>query len=365
VYGLLYPYWVWICLRAKSLFFFSASNPTIENGGFLMESKKRIYDLIPQKYYPRTLFFRTGTVPEIVWQKIEHEEFTFPLVGKPDIGMRGMEVKKLHSKKEVIDYITTSKVDFLIQEFVPYEMEAGIFYYRLPNEKKGHISGIVHKEFLTVKGDGKSTIFELLKKDKRYILQLAALTEQHGEVLNEVLPDGVQRVVVPYGNHCRGAKFIDASHQTDEELTKVIDEVCGKIDGFYYGRMDIRFQSWEDLKKGKNFSLVELNGAGSEPTHIYDPKHTIFFAWKEIIRHWHLLYKISKQNRQKFPYMDFQSGVKMFRDHFSYLKLLNGKEGRMPMKHSGSALVRPSIRAQRKPHPELPGKTANAQPSPV
>src|SRR5215218_4343693 len=79
VYALIYPYWFWLCLKARSLFFFSAANPSLENGGFLMESKKSIYDLIPQKYYPRTLFFQTGTPQETVWQKIFHEEFSFPL----------------------------------------------------------------------------------------------------------------------------------------------------------------------------------------------------------------------------------------------------------------------------------------------
>jgi hypothetical protein len=295
----------------------------MENGGFLMESKKKIYDLLPQKYYPRTLFFETGTSSQIVWQQLEHNEFSFPLVGKPDIGMRGLAVKKLHNKKELYEYITTSNVNFLIQEFIPYELEAGIFYCRLPNEKKGHVTGIVYKEFLTITGDGKSTLLHLLQKDKRSILQLPALKEQLGERLNQVLPNGVKKLLVPYGNHARGAKFIDASHLIDEALTNVIDEVCQQVDGFYYGRMDIRFQSWEELKNGKNFSIVELNGAGSEPTHIYDPKHSIFFAWKEIIRHWNFLFQISKQNKKKVGYMDFRAGVKMFRDNFAYLKLLH------------------------------------------
>jgi hypothetical protein len=32
----------------------------------------------------------------------------------------------------------------------------------------------------------------------------------------------------------------------------------------------------EELEQGINFSIVELNGA--EPTHIYDPKHSLFFC---------------------------------------------------------------------------------------
>jgi hypothetical protein len=237
--------------------------------------------------------------------------------------MRGMAVKKLNNFDELHEYIITSKVDFLIQEFVPYEMEAGIFYYRFPNAKKGNISGIVSKEFLTVKGDGVSTIIELLQKEERYILQIGELKKQDAGLLNFVLPKGMKKLLVPYGNHSRGAKFIDASHLINDRLVDAIDKVCKQIDGFYYGRLDIRFNSWEELNEGKHFSIIELNGAGSEPTHIYDPKHSIVFAWKEIIRHWNLLYKISKQNRHHSPYMNFNSGVKMFRENFAYLKLLN------------------------------------------
>lgn len=289
-----------------------------------MESKKDIYDLIPQKFYPRTFQFKAGTSEYEVLRKLLGSKINFPLVGKPDIGMRGMAVKKLNNFNELYEYILSSKVDFLIQEFIAHEMEVGIFYYRLPNANSGNISGIVSKEFLTVEGDGNSTILQLLKKEKRFILQLNDLKKQVAEQLSVVLPKGTKKVLVPYGNHSRGAKFIDASDRINDRLVAVIDKICRQIEGFYYGRMDIRFNSWEELGEG-NLSIIELNGAGSEPTHIYDPKHSIFFAWKEIIRHWNILYKISKQNRNKTPYMNFNSGIKMFRENLAYLKLLNSK----------------------------------------
>jgi hypothetical protein len=290
-----------------------------------MESKKEIYDLMPKDLYPKTILVKPGEKYDSILHRLRDEGFVFPLLGKPDIGMRGMEVKKLNNEKDLLDYVERSKVDFLIQEFVPLPLEAGIFYYRMPGEKKGHISGIVYKEFLTIKGDGTSTILELLKKDKRSILQINALIKQHPDKLNEILPEVVDYILVPYGNHSRGSKFIDASYQIDEMLTDSIDKICKQVPGFYYGRMDIRFNSWEELKQGKNFSIIELNGAGSEPTHIYDPRHSIFFAWKEIIRHWNILYKISRGNRNQFHYMKFSEGVKMFRDNAAYLKQLNSE----------------------------------------
>ncbi|MEO7532909.1 MAG: hypothetical protein ABIU30_03675 [Ferruginibacter sp.] len=324
VYAPIYFYWIWICLKARSFFFFNTSNPTIKNGGFLMESKKEIYDLIPSAYYPRTILFKAGFSQNEIIDEINSKRFKYPLVGKPDIGMKGFSVKKLDNEKELLEYAQKSRVDFLVQEFVPFKNEVGIFYYRYPNEKNGHISGIVRKEFLTVTGDGHSTIEQLLKRDKRYILQLKVLKKMYGDQLDKILAAKEEFLLVPYGNHVRGAKFIDDSHLIDEELSGMIDVISKKVSGFYYGRMDIKFNDWEELKQGKNFSIIELNGAGSEPTHMYDPKHSIFFAWKEIIRHLRILGCISRMNHhhQKRPYMDLSSGMQMFRDNKRYIKMI-------------------------------------------
>jgi hypothetical protein len=325
VYAPVYLYWIWLGAKARSFFFFNASNPSIKNGGFLLESKKAIYDLIPPQYYPPTLFFKAGSAPAGILQKISDNGLSFPVIGKPDIGGRGRGVKKLDTIDDVIDYAQNSQVDFLVQEFVPYENEAGIFYYRYPNEKNGHISGIVHKEFLTVEGDGSSTIEQLLKKEKRFILQLANLRKTKAEELKKIPGTGEKHLLVPYGNHARGAKFTDISYLVDETLTHSIDTACKKVNGFYFGRLDIKYNTWEELRHGKNFSIIELNGAGSEPTHIYDPKYSIFFAWKEIIRHLNILSRISRINNSqgKIPYMKLSSGLQMIKENSRYEKIIS------------------------------------------
>ncbi len=249
----------------------------------------------------------------------------YPMIAKPDIGGRGVQVKKVHNEDELADYIEQNRVDFLLQEFIPYQKEVGIFYHRIPGEEKGQISGIVGKEFLTVTGDGRSTIEELVIKEPRYLLQLPVLKTTQGDTLKEILPDGKKLVLVPYGNHARGAKFIDLSNLINDQLTLVIDQVCKQIPEFYFGRMDVMYDTWEDLCAGKNFLIVEVNGAGSEPTHIYDPKHSVFFAWKEIMRHWRLLNKISSLNKQNkaLKYMTYREGTDMLKRNTAYLKLVS------------------------------------------
>jgi hypothetical protein len=325
VYGPIYFYWIWLMIKSRSAFFFNTSNPLIKNGGFLMESKKEIYDLMPQQYYPATILFKTGCNINAVMQSIDRRGMGFPLIAKPDIGMRGLLVQKIESEKELADYISNAKVDFLVQDYIEYENEVGLFYYRYPGAAKGNISGIVGKEFLSVTGDGISTIEKLLMKDQRFILQVPVLKKTHADTLKIVLQKDEQHLLVPYGNHCRGSKFLDVSNLIDEQLVNAVDKICKEIPEFYFGRMDIRYKSWEDLKKGQHFSIIELNGAGSEPTHIYDPAHSIFFAWKEIIRHWNILYKISMLNhhQQKMPYMNFSSGLKMLKENSAYVKMIS------------------------------------------
>ncbi|SEG20980.1 D-alanine--D-alanine ligase [Flavobacterium urumqiense] len=316
VYIPIYFLWAFYSLKAKSIFFFNAANPTIKNGGFIMESKKAIYDLIPQQYYPKTEFIKEGTSLEEIEEIIEEAEIKYPLIAKPDIGLRGSGVKKIYTVADLKRYAEKANFDYVIQDLIPYENEVGIFYVRYPDEKAGRITGIVSKEFLIITGDGFSTIEELIKENPRYELQLKVLKQEYGNKLSDILPKREKLNLVPYGNHARGAKFIDGSHWITPKLTETVDEMCLQIPGFYFGRLDVMYNTLQELEQGKNFSIVELNGAGSEPTHIYDPKHSLLFAWKELARHITFMYEISVRNHKKgIPYLTHKEGMKEYRLH--------------------------------------------------
>ena len=282
----------------------------------MMESKKAIYDLIPQRYYPKTELIIEGTSIEEIEKIIETSEIKYPLIAKPDIGLRGSGVKKIHTITELKDYAYKANFDYVVQDLIPYDNEVGIFYVRYPDEKTGRITGIVSKEFLIVTGDGFSSIEELIKANPRYELQLKVLKQEYGSELLEILPQGQKLNLVPYGNHARGAKFIDGSHWITPKLTATINEMCLQIPGFYFGRLDVMYNTLEELEDGKHFSIVELNGAASEPTHIYDPKHSLLFAWKELARHIRYMFEISVENHKKgSPYLTHKEGMKEYRLH--------------------------------------------------
>ena len=316
VYIPIYFLWAVYALRARTIFFFNACNPTMKNGGFVMDSKIEIYDLIPQKFYPKTIFVKEKIPFDEVEVLLKSSNIKLPFIVKPDIGLRGSAVKKITSLEQLKAYHDKANFDYLLQDLILYENEVGIFYVRFPHEKHGKITGIVAKEFLIIEGNGNSTIEELLKVNPRYEFQLKALKKEYGSELKTILTKGEKRNLVPYGNHARGAKFLDYSDLISPELNRVIDEICLQIPEFYFGRMDLMYNSWHELEQGKNFSIVELNGAASEPTHIYDPKHSLFFAWKELARHISYMFQISLENHKRgFPYLSHKVGMEQYRLH--------------------------------------------------
>lgn len=322
VYGPIFPVFLWYCLRARSFFFTAASNPGIQHAGLIMESKFSIDAVVPPEYRPISLLFTPGTSFSRIETALTENNIGYPLVVKPDIGGKGMGVIKVRSAAQLADICSQYPVPYLIQPFIDLTQEIGLFWVKLPGQENGRITGIVRKEFLQVTGDGKQTLRALLIANDRYLLQLPSLEKHLGKQMDKILPEGETELLVPYGNHARGALFLDESRLISPKLTQQFNQVCNRIGGFYFGRLDIRYRSWEELEEGKHFSIIELNGAGSEPTHIYDPKHSLFFAWKEIIRHWYLLWKVSHENkkRKQGDWMKFSAGIQLLSSYFRYMK---------------------------------------------
>ena len=80
--------------------------------------------------------------------------------------------------------------------------------------------------------------------------------------------------LVETGNHAQGCIFRDGAHLWTLELEEAIDRHLA-IPGFYIGRYDIRYANEEELRRGENFQIVELNGAASEATNIYDARNSL------------------------------------------------------------------------------------------
>jgi hypothetical protein len=320
VYTPVFFAYLYYSLRAKDFYYIFNTNPGFKNGGFINTSKKEIYDLIPTQYYPKTILINAN---DLVKNNSLITQFKFPLIVKPDKGLRGIMVKKIYNQLELETYNTTIKSSYLIQELIQLEKEIGIFYTRHPKFNNGTITGIVEKEFFTIIGDGISTIEELIRANKRHELQLKTLKKELIINFKKVLPIGKKEILVPFGNHNRGTLFLDASHKITPKLTQTIDAICKQITGFNYGRLDLKFNSWADLEQGKNMSIIEINGALSEPAHVYDPKYNFFWGLSEIMRHQKIMFNIAKYNNSlEKSKMNFTTVIKELKTHFNEVSKL-------------------------------------------
>jgi len=304
VYMPLYIYYVWLTIKARSPWFWSASNPGIETGGMLGESKIEIFNIIPDHLKPLTIYIKTGTSLHAILNILKENNLTFPIICKPDRGERGFQVAKVINETELQQYILKNKVDYLIQPYCTFPVEMGIYYYRYPWEKTGKIFSVVQKEFLHIEGDGKQTLRELIEKSDRAILQWEKLDAKFGHRMGEVIKEDEKIELEPIGNHARGTKFINGNHLIDDQLNKVFDDITHQIPGVFLCRYDLRTTSMEDLKQGRNIFIVELNGVGAEPAHMYDPNYKLWWAWRDLINQYKKVYKISVYNhKQGIKYM--------------------------------------------------------------
>jgi len=306
-------YFAWLCLRARSLIFFSASNPGIPMGGMFGESKYDVLKKIPQKYIPNSLLIQVPTSRETVIKNIKSHGFQFPLILKPDLGERGFMVSRIIREEDIDVYLKKMKFNFMVQELVDLPLEFGIFYTRFPNKEKGFVSSIVMKEMLAVLGDGKSTLQMLILKKDRAKLQWGNLQEVYKERLNEVLKEGEKLELVSIGNHCLGTKFLDGSHLINDKLSETFDQISKQIEGFYFGRFDLRCASLDDLYNG-NVKIMELNGCGAEPGHIYQPGYSIRKALTVLFIHWRNIFLIARENTERgFRYTPFKEALVYYR----------------------------------------------------
>ena len=314
----LLPYWLFQAARTRSLTFFTNADPCIDYGGFFGESKMEILRQIPKEYLPKTIFIEKQTDLKTIVDRLIQEDLVYPIICKPDVGERGTQVEKLYSNYDLVQYLSNGQEDFIIQEFITYDIELGVLYYRYPDASTGKVTSVTRKEFLTVLGDGKSTVEQLMQQSTRARFQIDSMRKRLGDMgMNEVIKSGEKRILEPIGNHCRGTKFLDNNFLLNSTLDDVIDKIALTIEGFHYGRFDMKVKSIEDLYEGKNIRIMELNGVSSEPGHIYDPKNSLWAAYRDLAYHWKIIADISIQQQRK-GIMPVPLGIlwKVVRGHF-------------------------------------------------
>jgi hypothetical protein len=298
------PYRLFLSLKAGSPYYHTAANPAMENSGGVGSSKSSALSKIPAEHRPAMVIVPLSMEWMIALVKIRSAGIRFPFIVKPDIGQEGNGVKRIHHEEEFKAYLEKSPCTVIVQELIEWPCEFEIFYVRIPGEEKGRITSVVQKSFLSVTGDGSATVEQLMEQDPVALMQLERFRKEYPHKLDLVPAAGELKLLEPIGHHSRGTTYLNAQRLLNEGMRDTFDEIAKKIEGFYYGRFDVRCRTEEDVISGHQMRILELNGVDAIPGHIYNPEASLFNAWASLFQHQQLLFKVSVANhRQGVPYL--------------------------------------------------------------
>ncbi len=296
------PHYLALALEHRSLLLPSLANPSIASGGIIGESKDEILSRLP---HASPFRLRSVKLPASADATDRAEAFmraeglAFPVILKPDVGQRGSGVRLVRAPEELSAYLTAARFPTLLQEYCAYPNEAGVFYRRAPWESAGRVTSVTRKVFPVVTGDGRRTLAQLILADERARLISGVYFERFHDRLAEVLPAGRTLRLVESGNHCQGCVFENGRELIAPGLTAAVDSLLQRtMPDFHVGRLDVRYESDERLRRGEAFKVVEINGVASEATHIYDARETLAGAYRSLRGQMDDLFAIGAYNRR-------------------------------------------------------------------
>jgi len=220
---------------------------------------------------------------------------------KPDIGCNGTGVRLVQDNDALAATLAAFPrgVTLVLQRLIPWEGEAGLFYMRMPGQAAGRITSLTLKHAHYVTGDGVSTLRALICADPRHgRLQHLYLARLHGRL--DSVPAVAERVRLVFaGNHCKGSIFRNGADHVTPALTARMDAIARAIPDFHFGRIDVRYRSLAGLRQGEDFSIIEINGVGSEATHIWDPQTSLRDVYAAQFHHYRAAFEIGREMRRR------------------------------------------------------------------
>jgi len=296
-------YCIWLAVKYRGLTLPTAANPGMFSSGLIGESKSAILrelSATSPEFTADSALIPSANIAErleALDTNVRELKLECPYILKPDLGQRGAGIKLIRTKAQAQVYLRETNAPLVVQRYAPGPQEVGVFYYRLPHEERGRIFAITEKIFPKLIGDGRSTVAELIQQDSRAGLIAETYLRRFAARRDEVLAEGEELRLVEAGNHAQGCIFRDGMRLGTSELETRIDEISRKLNGFFIGRYDIRFTHEDDLRAGRNFQIIELNGAASEATSIYDSRNSLWMAYRTLFQQWELVFAIGAANR--------------------------------------------------------------------
>lgn len=304
-------FWLAFSIRYRSFTLPTSANPSFESGGLVGESKLQLMAQVAPHaltwFAPQTSMMRSteshsvGTDLLRARLALAAAGLHFPVVAKPDRGHHGFGVHPVDSDAELASYsehFPPGKT-IILQQLVPFAPEAGVFYVRLPGEQFSQLFSLDLSESPHVVGNGILTLRDLIAASS----MAPRCRELHLDAQRERLawiPPSLEVVTLAFArSHRLGAVLRDGRSFATPALLEKFEEIAGGIEEFYFGRFDVRFRQLDEFQRGESFQIVEINGAGAEVNHIWDPDSRLLDAYKTLFAQYRPAFQIGHLNRSR------------------------------------------------------------------
>lgn len=297
--------WIGLGLRYRSFTLPSSANPGITAGGLVGDRKSEYFNRMGVHarawLAPYALIEPYGAMSRpVALEAMRATGLRFPVIAKPDLGWCGYGVCRIDSADALDTYLAhyPHGAALLLQRYLPESGEAGIFYVREPGHATGRIVGLLLRHPPEVIGDGIHTVAELLEHDRRLSQRVGSPRHRYRYNPARIPRAGHHVRLSTIGSYRIGARYEDGLHHLSDTLTNTIDGIARDMPHFHVGRLDVRYASVHDLRHGR-FTIMEINGAGSEAGQAWDPKYTLREAYRIVFAKQRLLFAVGALGRAR------------------------------------------------------------------
>ncbi|CAN5735731.1 hypothetical protein BH11PSE7_BH11PSE7_07490 [soil metagenome] len=298
--------WLSLSLRYRSATLPSAANPDITSGGLVGEGKLEYFNgmgpIARAATAPWCAVTAGAALPQTELKlSMEAAGLDFPVIAKPDLGLCGYGVRRLDTMSELDAYLAAfpDGETVVLQQYLAQEGEAGIFYVRDPDTGMGRIIGLALRYYPRVTGDGVHSVAELMAADTR--ASRMAASPRHDAVTDAQRIPAAGEVVrlATIGSTRVGGLYRDGGAFATPQLLAAVDAIARDMPRFHFGRFDVRFDDLRTLAEGRGFTIMEVNGAGSEAIQAWDPEIGLFKGLGMVFEKQRILFAIGNAMRRQ------------------------------------------------------------------
>lgn len=297
--------WLCLSLRHGAITLPSCANPALTAGGLVGEGKMEYLALMGA--HARAATANTTSVDIVgpgalaeVQAAMARQGLGFPLAVKPDLGWCGFGVRCIDGPEALALYVAAYPCGerLVLQEWLGAQGEAGLFYLRWPGAASGELFGVLLRHFPRVVGDGVHSVAQLMSTDSRACrLGRDGASEPCCDVRRIPARGEVVRIASVSSTRVGGG-YEDGTPHVTAELLRAVDAIARDMGDFHAGRFDVKYDDLAALQAGR-FRIIEVNGAGSEAVHAWDPRFGLWQAYGIVFAKQRRLFAIGSEMRRR------------------------------------------------------------------